>query len=87
MAPRLQGELSPDGNLRLSIWGAGEAGRLKIAGLNGPFVIAPNRLQASDGGGVWVAQSGPALARRRRAWRSMSPRSSARPTTTWRGAT
>jgi hypothetical protein len=31
MAPRLQGELSPNGALRLSIWGAGEVGRLQIA--------------------------------------------------------
>ena len=64
MAPRLQGELAGDGTLRLSIWGTGEVGRLSVAGLQGPFVAGPNRLQASDGGGLWAAQSAPALALR-----------------------
>jgi hypothetical protein len=61
MAPRLHGELSPNGALRLSIWGAGEVGRLQIAGLAGPFIVAPNRLQAT-GGGLALAQSAPVLA-------------------------
>jgi glycogen debranching enzyme len=64
MAPRLQGELVGDGTLRLSIWGTGEVGRLRVAGLQGPFVAAPNRLQSGDGGGLWAAQSAPALALR-----------------------
>jgi hypothetical protein len=62
MAPRLQGELSADGDLTLSIWGAGEVGRLRIEGLQGPFVVAPNRIEASEGAGVFVAQSAPVLA-------------------------
>ena len=45
MAPRLQGELGPDGGLALSIWGAGEVGRLRLGGLAGPLVIAPNRIE------------------------------------------
>ena len=62
MGPRLQGELAPDGTLRLAVWGSGEAGALRIAGLAGPLVIAPNRLRAIDGAGLALAQSGPALA-------------------------
>lgn len=62
MAPRLQGELAGDGGLRLAIWGAGDAGSLRIAGLEGPFVIAPNRIAARGGAGIWVAQSAPVLA-------------------------
>ena len=62
MAPRLQGELAGDGGLRLAIWGAGDVGSLRIAGLEGPFVIAPNRIEARNGAGVWVAQSEPVLA-------------------------
>ncbi|HZZ89667.1 MAG TPA: hypothetical protein VFE13_15175, partial [Caulobacteraceae bacterium] len=61
MAPRLQGELAPDGTLRLAVWGVGEAGRLKLGGLTGPMVIAPNRIETDAGGGLWVAQSAPAL--------------------------
>ena len=30
MAPRLQGELAPDGTLRLAIWGAGDVGSLRL---------------------------------------------------------
>ena len=62
MAPRLQGELAPDGTARLAIWGAGDVGDLRIAGLEGPFVLAPNRIVAAGGAGVWVAQSAPVLA-------------------------
>jgi glycogen debranching enzyme len=62
MAARLQGELALDGTLRLAIWGAGDVGSLRIAGLEGPFVIAPNRIEARTGAGVWVAQSAPVLA-------------------------
>jgi hypothetical protein len=62
MAPRLQGELAADGGLRLAIWGAGDVGSLRIAGLEGPFVVAPNRIVAGSGAGVWVAQSAPVLA-------------------------
>jgi hypothetical protein len=62
MAPRLQGELTPDGALRLAIWGAGDVGSLRIEGLEGPFVAAPNRLTGKGRCGLWVAQSAPALA-------------------------
>jgi len=63
MAPRLQGELAPDGTLRLAVWGVGEAGSLRIAGLAGPFVVAPNRLRGEGGAaGLALAQSAPVLA-------------------------
>jgi hypothetical protein len=62
MAPRLQGELAPDGVLRVSLWCVGEVGRLRLAGLDGPLIIAPNRIEAASGAGVYVAQSRPALA-------------------------
>ncbi len=62
MAPRLQGELAADGSLSLSIWGSGEAGRLRLAGLKGPLVVAPNRIETIGGGGLFVAQSAPILA-------------------------
>ena len=63
MAPRLQGELGADGVLTLAIWGAGEVGRLRLEGLAGPLVVAPNRLETASGG-LFVAQSAPALALR-----------------------
>jgi glycogen debranching enzyme len=62
MAPRLQGELAPDGALSLDLWGLGAAGRLRLAAWDGPLVVGPNRIEAAAGGGLWVAQSAPALA-------------------------
>jgi hypothetical protein len=62
MAPRLQGELAADGGLGLSLWGLGEVGRLRLSGLGGPLVLAPNRIEAPGGAGLWAAQSAPALA-------------------------
>jgi hypothetical protein len=64
MSPRLQGELAPDGTLTLSVWGAGEVGRLKLEGLDGPLVVGPNRIETADGGGLFAAQSAPAVALR-----------------------
>jgi hypothetical protein len=63
MAPRLQGELTGDGELTLSIWGTGEVGRLRFAPASGPYVIAPNRIE-SPRGGLYVAQSAPVLVTR-----------------------
>ncbi len=63
MAPRLQGELTADGRLDLSLWGAGRLGMLRVKGLTGPVVIGPNRLETA-GGGLFVAQSAPVLALR-----------------------
>lgn len=62
--PRLQGELSSEGELRLSVWGAGEVGRLRIGGFNGPFVVTPNRIEGAGGSGICLAQSAPAIALR-----------------------
>ncbi len=63
MAPRLQGEFTADGRLDLSLWGSGQLGVLRVAGLNGAGVFAPNRLETSSGG-LYVAQSAPVLALR-----------------------
>ena len=60
MAPRLQGQLTASGRLELSLWAAGRLGSVRIKDLQGPFVIAPNRL-TWGGGGLFVAQSAPAL--------------------------
>ena len=59
--PRLQGELSSDGELRLSIWGAGEAGRLRIERFEGPFVVSPNRIEGANGAGLFLRPSAPAM--------------------------
>lgn len=59
--PRLQGELSSEGELRLSIWGAGEVGRLRIEGFEGPFAIGPNRIEGANGAGLFLAQTAPAM--------------------------
>jgi hypothetical protein len=59
-APRLQGELRPDGALELSLWGAGEIARVRTTPLAGPFVYGPNRVTTPTGG-LFVAQSRPVL--------------------------
>jgi hypothetical protein len=64
MAPRLQGELTPQGVLTLSIWGNGEVGRLRIEGLEGPLAVAPNRIEGHGGTGLFVAQTAPVMALR-----------------------
>src|SRR5690349_2577924 len=46
MAGRLQGELEPSGVLSLSLWGAGALGRIRLSPLPGPFVYAPNVVEA-----------------------------------------
>jgi len=61
MTPALQGELSADGELSLARWGVGEVGRLRIAGLQGPFVVAPNRLAGENGSVIAAARGAPAL--------------------------
>ena len=60
MAARLQGELASDGVLTLATWGTGEVGRLRFAPAAGPYVVAPNRIETPRGG-LYVAQSAPAL--------------------------
>jgi glycogen debranching enzyme len=62
MAPRLQGELTPEGALSLAIWGLGDVGGLNLLGFDGPLVIAPNRVEGASGSGLYVAQSAPVLA-------------------------
>jgi glycogen debranching enzyme len=65
MAPRLQGELTPAGELSIAIWGVGEVGRLTLTPPAGPLVVAPNRIETADGtAGLYVAQSAPVLALR-----------------------
>ncbi|MGR9173576.1 glycogen debranching protein [Rhizobium sp. KDH_Rht_773_N] len=60
MAPRLQGDCWPDGKIEISVWGCGKIASLTFSGWRGPFTYAPNRVEAS-GGGLYVAQSAPAL--------------------------
>ncbi|RYH96127.1 MAG: hypothetical protein EON48_18785, partial [Acetobacteraceae bacterium] len=60
MAPRLQGDVWPDGRLDLSLWGVGRLARLRFSAITGPYRYGPNRVEGSKGG-VYVAQSAPAL--------------------------
>lgn len=60
MAPRLQGEIWPDGIADLSLWGVGRLGRVRFSPLAGPYSYAPNRVIGSKGG-VYVAQSAPVI--------------------------
>lgn len=60
MAPRLQGVLRADGRLELALWGAGALGVVRASPIAGPFVHFPNGV-AGAAGGLFVAQSRPAL--------------------------
>lgn len=60
MAPRLQGELRPDGTLEIALWGAGALARVRLTPFAGPFVYGPNRM-TTPAGGLYVAQSRPVL--------------------------
>ncbi|MFI4935445.1 MAG: GH116 family glycosyl hydrolase [Caulobacterales bacterium] len=64
MGRRLQGQLSTAGVLTLSLWGLGEVARVRVHGLEGPFVLAPNRIAGRGESGLTLAQSAPALALR-----------------------
>ncbi|MEW6020038.1 MAG: glycogen debranching protein, partial [Pseudomonadota bacterium] len=64
MAPRLQGLLKADGDLAIALWGAGDLARLKLSPLSGPVRYGPNLAEGTDGG-LFVAQSAPALLVRR----------------------
>lgn len=60
MAPRLQGDVWPDGRLDLSVWGIGRLARLRFSAIAGPYRYSPNRVEGADGG-VHVAHSAPAM--------------------------
>lgn len=60
MAPRLQGDLFPDGRLELSLWGCGRMANVFFEPWSGPFVYGPNRLTA-ERHALHVAQSAPVL--------------------------
>lgn len=60
MAPRLQGDIWPDGRLVVALWGSGTVAKLRLSGWTGPYVYSPNAVLAADGG-LWVAQSAPVL--------------------------
>lgn len=60
MAPRLQGDCRPEGKIQLSLWGSGRLANLTFTGWTAPFTYAPNRVE-TEGGGLYVAQSAPAL--------------------------
>lgn len=72
MAPRLQAELRPDGAAELALWGSGALAKLRFTPLGGPYVYGPNRVLAARGG-VWVAQSAPAMLIRGARLRRMTP--------------
>ena len=60
MAPRLQGDCSPDGMIELSVWGCGKLAKVRFTPLAGPYTYGPNRIVGSNGG-VYTAQSVPVL--------------------------
>ena len=60
MAPRLQADCRPDGFVELSIWGVGKLAKINFTPLTGPYIYGPNRVLGADGG-VYVAQSAPAM--------------------------
>lgn len=60
MAPRLQGDLLPDGRLTLAIWGSGHIATLSLGALAGPVTYTPNRAVAR-GWELHVARSAPVL--------------------------
>ncbi|WP_425298969.1 amylo-alpha-1,6-glucosidase [Rhizobium sullae] len=60
MAPRLQGDLFPDGRLEVSLWGCGRMANVFLEPWTGPFVYAPNRI-TTKGQSLHVAQSAPVL--------------------------
>ena len=60
MAPRLQGELRPDGKLEVALWGAGALACVHLTRLAGPFVYGPNKVTTPTGG-LFVAQGRPVL--------------------------
>jgi glycogen debranching enzyme len=62
VAPRLQGELSPTGELDLSLWGEPVSARVRLTGFDRKFVVSPGRLEGEGGCSLSVAQSAPALA-------------------------
>lgn len=72
MAPRLQGEASPEGWLDLALWGAGDLGRVRFSPLAGPYIYGPNRFTGAAGG-VHVAQSAPVLVVRGAELRGLYP--------------
>ena len=88
MAPRLQADCRPDGKITLALWGCGTLGTVTFTPLGGPFVYGPNRVTAETGG-VYVAQSAPAMvirgtrlvratpSRRAAWWHEVEPREAA----------
>ena len=72
MAPRLQAVFDPDGEIELSLWGAGALGRARTTPIEGPYVAAPNLMVGRDGA-VYAAQSDPVLLLRGGAFKSFAP--------------
>jgi hypothetical protein len=60
MAPRLQADCRPDGMVDLALWGCGKLAKVSFTPLAGLYVYGPNRILAARGG-VYVAQSAPAM--------------------------
>lgn len=60
MAPRLQADCRPDGMVDLALWGCGKLAKVSFTPLAAPYIYGPNRILAAHGG-VYVAQSAPAM--------------------------
>lgn len=61
MAPRLQGNLYPDGRVEIALWGAGSIANLRVKPIEtASYNYAPNRV-LWDQGGLFLAQSQPVL--------------------------
>jgi hypothetical protein len=76
MAPRLQGDLNPDGSLTLALWAAGTLATIAFEPFAGPFDYAPNRVVGRTGS-AHVAQRAPAMVLRGTRLRRLAPASRA----------
>jgi hypothetical protein len=72
MAPRLQADCRPDGMVDLALWGCGKLAKVSFTPLVAPYVYGPNRVTAARGG-VYVAQSAPAMVVRGARARRVTP--------------
>jgi Glycosyl-hydrolase family 116, catalytic region len=72
MAPRLQADCRPDGMVDLALWGCGKLAKVSFTPLAGPYFYSPNRIVAAHGG-IYVAQSAPAMLVRGARLRRVTP--------------
>jgi hypothetical protein len=72
MAPRLQGDLDPNGTLTVALWAAGSLATISFEPFTGPFEYAPNRV-IGHSDSAHVAQSAPAMVLRGTRLRRLTP--------------